>query len=575
VLEGIEIGKYHLERRIGRGGMAEVWAASMRGPNEFVKSVALKFISAHLDDVPESKRYFLQEARLAASFSHPNLVSVLDFDQIPSASPPAIANRHFIAMEYLDGGTLGDLIELMAREKRGLLERHVAYVAVEVLKGLNYLHTHSGLGLVHRDLSPHNVLLTRSGQVKISDFGVAKATATLSAIRSNQARGKTAYFAPEILHGAEASIFTDLFATGVVLWEAFMGRSLFSAQTEAATIANVLACKVPELRTPTGQEASGPFSAAVRKLLHPESAQRFSSAEQALEAFLGLDSFDPSPIPFAAFVRSAKAGEAGAPSEGLHPGKTERLPNADVALPAPPPTKLPGQAAAPPPTKFLSEASTSKEKSIGKTRPLFLPFVAGFDEAKLSSLLTAALALFESEHRAGRFDGSFEDWVIARSVSGIDPITSQTLPETFSAVVNWVRFAGVGWTVRLTPFWMGPRPWGKSGYWVAENALGNERMPIFAQDLLQEEFSRLNRPQWQQWWHTREVDIVNEGPLGKVPISERARKYLAQGEAPPRTRADWVALGETRDPEMFSTDIRVTASTGKMKRTFWQRLFVK
>ncbi len=587
MLAGAEIGKYRLEKRLARGGMAEVWAASVRGPGDFQKAVALKFILAHFDNEPEAERLFFQEARLAASFAHANLVSVFDFDRIPETAPPALAGRHFIAMENVDGGTLWQLTQ--AHRDPGIPEAQVVHVAVEALKGLSYLHEHGDMGLVHRDLSPQNILLSRSGQVKISDFGVAKATAKLSAARSNVVYGKLPYFAPEIVSGANASCASDLFALGVVLWETLSGRPLFLGKSDAETLQNIRSCHIPWACSGSGTRASEPFQKALESLLRESPHDRVSSASEALSAFLAVPSYDPSPAPLARLVRSAagrSAGDADSPAN-VSPSNEELAPPSVL-----PPTQrlvsvghtkvLPngpaGDARGPVPQAPLYEAATSEENSLRPaTAGQAHGYINGFSDSVLSQKLSLAFAKFELARGAGPFNGTFEEWVLANSENGIDPISGQRLPVTFKSVISWPRFADLGWKVRLSPEWQGPRPWGDGGFWVAEDRLGQNAMVIFPNDLQHAAYKHVSRDAWLDWWAQREVDILSEGPLeSKTPVSTRARSLLMPGDSAPQTVVAWARLLSERDPEAASTDIRrrtKSASATKSKRTFWQRLF--
>src|SRR6185436_11069226 len=181
-------GKYRLETRLGGGGMAEVFLGSMLGAEGFSRKVAIKRVLPGFSDNPAFAQMFVSEAQISSRLQHPNIVSVLDFDRDADG-------RLFLVMELVDGQ------DLDALNASGLLPLPVViHVIAEVLRGLGFAHdlpTTSGLrGVVHRDVSPHNVLLSWEGAVKVSDFGIAKARAASEATASAFIKGKPAYMSP-------------------------------------------------------------------------------------------------------------------------------------------------------------------------------------------------------------------------------------------------------------------------------------------------------------------------------------------------------------------------------------------
>ena len=212
-------GKYQLAERLGGGGMAEVFRARTIGPEGFSRPVAVKRVVEGLAEDPRFLQMFATEAKLSARLSHPNIVMVLDFDRDEQGLP-------YIVMELVDGPTLDQVLDTGAVPLPACVQ-----IATEILRGLGYAHafaTDDGVkGIVHRDVSPHNVLLSWEGAVKISDFGIAKARAATLATASEMVKGKPAYMSPEQANAEALDGRSDLFAVGVILWRCW-GAALFS-----------------------------------------------------------------------------------------------------------------------------------------------------------------------------------------------------------------------------------------------------------------------------------------------------------------------------------------------------------
>ena len=280
---GRRIGKYVLDERIAVGGMAEVWAAHAEGREGFVKPVALKFILESFTGDPELERLFVNEARIAARLQHANLVTVFDFDKVGADEERGIAGRHYIAMERVEGQDLRRLLEAARGAGCVFPVGVVLHVAGEVLKALRYVHERrdagGALGLVHRDVSPHNVLVGYTGEVKLSDFGIAKAREhSARTTKPGSLRGKIAYAAPEQLAGGVIDHRTDQFAAGVTIWEMLAGRKLFEGASDLEIIGKVARCEIPPLGE---RDARGDVPAAVeatlRRMLAADPGARFSA----------------------------------------------------------------------------------------------------------------------------------------------------------------------------------------------------------------------------------------------------------------------------------------------------------
>jgi serine/threonine protein kinase len=302
VRAGQRIGKYVLVERIAVGGMAEVWSARAEGPQGFVKPVALKVILESFAGDPELERLFINEARIAARLQHANIVSVFDFDKVAEG-------RYYIAMERVEGQDLRRIEEGARRAGMAIPLGVTLYLAGEVLKGLRYVHERRehgrGLGLVHRDVSPHNVLVGYAGEVKLSDFGIAKARAhSARNTKTGNIRGKLTYASPEQVSGEPVDHRTDQFALGVTIWEIVAGRRLFDAHNELDIINQVVRCAVPPLATtPNGGAASPTVEAVLARMLAARPSDRFATTAEALSAVLALPDYTPDGAPLGEIVR--------------------------------------------------------------------------------------------------------------------------------------------------------------------------------------------------------------------------------------------------------------------------------
>jgi len=235
------VGRYALFEEIACGGMAAVHVGRLVGPVGFSRTVAIKRLHPQFAKDPEFVTMFLDEARLAARVRHPNVVPTLDV--------VAAQGELFLVMEYVQGESFARLLYLMKNGgKRAPREMTCAIVA-SVLHGLHAAHEAKSergepLGIVHRDVSPQNILVGVDGIARVLDFGIAKAAGRAQVTREGQVRGKMAYIAPEQLQNSAADRKADVYAAAVVLWEALTGERLFLGESESATIAKVLAGEV-------------------------------------------------------------------------------------------------------------------------------------------------------------------------------------------------------------------------------------------------------------------------------------------------------------------------------------------
>jgi serine/threonine protein kinase len=264
------IGPYELVRLLGRGGMGEVWLARATKIEGLAKWLAVKVIRLGPDARTDE---LLREARIALALAHSNIVSVFDVG--------IDGDRGYVAMEWIDGIDLAHLVEAArAQSSGGVGERVAVFVVTRLLRALAYAHTleHQGaaLGLVHRDISPSNLLVSRDGEVKLADFGIARSR--LSTKTDGHVKGKLRYMAPEQFAGAAVDARADLFAVGAILHELLVGAPLRGGASAAELIPRIADTKLEPL-----PNVSAPVDALRRWLLQPDPSERVATASEALE----------------------------------------------------------------------------------------------------------------------------------------------------------------------------------------------------------------------------------------------------------------------------------------------------
>jgi serine/threonine protein kinase len=237
---GAEFGRYRLLQRIGAGGMAEIFRAVARGAQGFERTVAIKRIRPEVVEHTDMGRLFADEARVSALLDHPNIVQVYDFG--------AVDGTYYITMEYLKGRNLEQVLSALRLRNQRLAPSLAVLIARDVARGLAYAHGLTDergqwLSIVHRDVSPANVMLSQLGAVKLLDFGIARITSEmrLAVTRGRALRGKCPYLAPEQINNeAVVDGRADIFALGAVLWEMLTGRRLFCGSSDFEVLASVL-----------------------------------------------------------------------------------------------------------------------------------------------------------------------------------------------------------------------------------------------------------------------------------------------------------------------------------------------
>jgi len=271
--------------KLDSGGMAEVYVAEAESMAGFKKKVAIKRILPNLLKDDRFVRMFLDEARLSLHLSHANIVTVFDIGKSSST--------YFIVMEYVEGVNLKTILQEFSRKRITFPVQLTVWIINEVLKGLDYAHrlrdpeTGRLLGIVHRDISPPNILCSWNGEVKLTDFGLAKASTQLESTDPGVVKGKFSYLSPEAASGLEVDARADIFAVGILAYEMLTGRRLFLGESDYQTVQMVRAAEVPSI-TAQNPEVTPELEAIVRKALARDANVRYQSASDMADDLLGF-----------------------------------------------------------------------------------------------------------------------------------------------------------------------------------------------------------------------------------------------------------------------------------------------
>ncbi len=273
----LPFGQYELVRRLGSGGMAETFLAVRRGPGGFEQHVCVKRILPAFQLDPNQVRMFMEEARLAAQLRHANITQVVDFG--------VVADSHYLTLELVDGMDLRALLRRLKERGETLDWPLAVFVASELAAALDFAHSpeRGRNPVIHRDVSPSNVLLSRAGEVYLTDFGVARALGVKRRTESGVVRGKVPYMAPEYALTGRFDARSDLFGLGVVLFEALAGQRPYDGVTDLDTLTRIKDGRHAPL-APMAPDAPPSLVAIVEQLLVPSPDERFQSAAALLEA---------------------------------------------------------------------------------------------------------------------------------------------------------------------------------------------------------------------------------------------------------------------------------------------------
>ncbi|WP_437594764.1 serine/threonine protein kinase [Sorangium sp. So ce1000] len=352
--------RYRVIERLASGGMAEVFLAESAGIEGFKKQVAIKRVLPHLSEKKRFIAMFLDEARLSAHLSHSNVAQVFDIG--------VGDNAYFIVMEYVDGADLKAVLESMRKAGRTLPVESAVFITAKLCEGLTYAHELKAadghpLKIVHRDMSPPNVLITKYGEVKIVDFGLAKATSQLEKSEAGIIKGKFSYLSPEAAQGLEVDHRTDIFAVGAILWEMLSGKRLFLGDTDYQTVKLVQQAQIPPL-SESNKAVPPELDRIIARSLAREPEERYGSARELgrdLTTFLYRFGRPVSAYDIAELVRSAMALRKRAPTSDKASFIDRLIEETLLEF-----TSLPDDKAAPSTTRLNEPLKISAFEDIGK-----------------------------------------------------------------------------------------------------------------------------------------------------------------------------------------------------------------
>jgi serine/threonine-protein kinase len=278
-------GKYELVAPAGEGGMASVWRGLVHGASGFTKLVAIKRVRPDLAVEHNFTAMFVEEARVVSALQHPNIVQVFDFDRDDRGV-------YFIVMEWVDGLDLSEWVRAHVQNGLSAPWHLVCGIIIEVLRAVAAAHERiddydQPAPVIHRDINPANILVASSGHVKLADFGLARAMDRVSMTKPGMVKGKLAYLSPEILNGEPASVSSDIYGVGIVLWEALTGKRLFWDKSDGETIIKLSAAYVPPV-----QQERPDVPPALVEVVHTALAKqpedRFASADEMLHSLTAI-----------------------------------------------------------------------------------------------------------------------------------------------------------------------------------------------------------------------------------------------------------------------------------------------
>jgi TonB family protein len=398
--DGVRFGQYVLTEKIAVGGMAEVWKARMRGVEGFQKIVAIKKILPHLSDNAEFVDMFVDEAKLAAQLNHSNITHIYDLGKI--------GNSYYIAMEYVEGRDLKSILKRATGKGQPLPVELALFIASKIAAALDYAHRRrdfedNEMEIVHRDVSPQNVLISHEGDIKLCDFGIAKAASKASHTLAGALKGKLQYMSPEQAWGRQVDRRSDIFALGILLFELLAGRKLFIGDNELSILEQVRHARVTAPSS-LNEDVTPQIDAVVLKALQKEPEDRYQTAgEMARDLDSIVYNFWPTPTSADLAIYMHHLHEAGPASEAsaveaaepvampeFHPSDAQAEPVASAAAEPPVQALVEAPSAMPAAAEAVEqlESSAARRKRLAQERA---PIGGALVEERKKSLPVAAI----------------------------------------------------------------------------------------------------------------------------------------------------------------------------------------
>jgi serine/threonine protein kinase len=301
-------GRYELLEPVGEGGMAIVWRGNTLGVGGFSRAVAIKRLKPSLKGLKDAVELFVEEARVGTKLRHPNIVQVHDFGVDEGGD-------HFLVTEWVEGLPLGQYLATLQATGRPVAPDVVSVIGIEVLRGLDAGHryvTPDGIAapVLHRDVTPENILLDELGFVKLTDFGMARASDRGRMTHPDIIKGKISYMAPEMTRGEGPNVQTDLFGVGVVLWEALSGERLFDAPTDGEVFQKLMHPKIP-LLSMKRRDLPLSLCTIVHRALEVDTKKRYATAGEMLTALAADLALSPKPATALTLAGSVSAVRRG------------------------------------------------------------------------------------------------------------------------------------------------------------------------------------------------------------------------------------------------------------------------
>ena len=297
---------YETVRTIAEGGMGVVYEAVQHGAGQFSKTVAVKLIREEYSTIPQFQNNFIGEARLVADLIHTNIVQTYHLGMI--------GGQYFMVMEYVNGVNLEQMLERHAALNRALPVDLAVFIVSRIARGLAYAHVKCDregrlLGIVHRDIGPKNIMIAHEGDVKLTDFGIAKALDLMYNEEGQVIAGKDEYLSPEQASYAVTDARADIFPLGIVLTELLLGRNIFRSHDRLESRQNILSLPIPKFAS-LRPEINPKLEAIIQKALQRDRKDRYQSANEmltALEVYLYSDGYGPTNEKLGAYLRELMA----------------------------------------------------------------------------------------------------------------------------------------------------------------------------------------------------------------------------------------------------------------------------